>query len=289
MHIYVAGNIAVDDTWRCSVLPEKGASVSGDKISQDIGGKGANQAIILARCGLPVTLIAGRGNDSQGQWMKDTLTEENITFYPAEPLTSHSDASVIFNTDDGDNAIVTTRSAASALSSEMIIDHLSDARPGDIFLQQGNFAPDKTLALFRFARQKQLLTVFNPSPVHPDFAALWPLVDIAVVNQHEAALLKPDPRHGIVIVTRGAAGAELWSGDQRIQVDAFPVQPIDPTGAGDTFLAVALASSVLRGGLPDRLALVHASKAAAITVSRQGTRQSFPDEASLAILLSQPQ
>lgn len=289
MNIYVVGNIAVDDTWRCSVLPEKGTSVSGDKTSQDIGGKGANQAIILARCGLPVTLIAGRGYDSYGQWMKETLARENITFYPAEPLTSHSDASVIFNTDDGDNAIVTTRSAASALSAEMIIDHLSDARPGDIFLQQGNFSAEKTTALFRFARKKQLLTVFNPSPVDPDFAALWPLVDIAVVNQHEAELLKPDPQHCIVIVTRGAAGAELWSGDLRIPIEASPVKPVDPTGAGDTFLAVALASSVLRGCQPDRLALLHASRAAAITVSRQGTHQSFPDAASLAMLLSQPQ
>lgn len=48
MRVYVTGNITVDETWSIPDIPKKGASIHGVKVSQDIGGKGANQAIILS-------------------------------------------------------------------------------------------------------------------------------------------------------------------------------------------------------------------------------------------------
>ncbi|HIH6602345.1 TPA: PfkB family carbohydrate kinase, partial [Klebsiella michiganensis] len=63
-------------------------------------------------------------------------------------------------------------------------------------------------------------------------------------------------------------------------------EALDTTGAGDTFLAVMLASAILRGVAPDALALAHASRAAAITVSRRGTLSAFPDGHELTALLA---
>ncbi|EKQ6539234.1 ribokinase, partial [Klebsiella michiganensis] len=65
-----------------------------------------------------------------------------------------------------------------------------------------------------------------------------------------------------------------------------PAEALDTTGAGDTFLAVMLASAILRGIAPDALALAHASRAAAITVSRRGTLSAFPDGHELTALLA---
>lgn len=289
MHIYVAGNITVDETWQCETLPTKGESLLGKKISQDIGGKGANQAIILSRCGLPVTLIAGHGDDHYGQWITENLRNETLEFYPPTPLTTHSDTSIIFTTADGDNAIMTSSEAAERLATDMILQALSQAQPGDVLLQQGNFSVAKTRALFTFARQRKMLTVFNPSPVQPGFAALWPLVDIAVLNEHEARLLAPDPATTQVVITQGPQGAVLYHQQQRTHVPACPAAAVDTTGAGDTFLAVMLASALLRGGLPDKLALLHASRAAALTIGRRGTYRAFPNGATLATLLQSGQ
>ncbi|ATA18435.1 ribokinase [Gibbsiella quercinecans] len=289
MHIYVAGNITVDETWQCETLPTKGESLLGKKISQDIGGKGANQAIILSRCGLPVTLIAGHGDDHYGQWITENLRNDTLEFYPPTPLATHSDTSIIFTTADGDNAIMTSSEAAERLATEMILQALGQAQPGDVLLQQGNFSVAKTRALFTFARQRKMLTVFNPSPVQPGFAALWPLVDIAVLNEHEARLLAPDPATTQVVITQGPQGAVLYHQQQRTHVPACPAAAVDTTGAGDTFLAVMLASALLRGGLPDRLALLHASRAAALTIGRRGTYRAFPNGATLAALLQSGQ
>ncbi len=72
MRVYVTGNITVDETVH-SGYTEKGASIHGVKVSQDIGGKGANRAIILSRCGIETRLIAATGNDSNGAWIRQQI------------------------------------------------------------------------------------------------------------------------------------------------------------------------------------------------------------------------
>ncbi len=148
---------------------EKGTSIHGVKVSQDIGGKGANQAIILSRCGIETRLIAATGNDSNGA---DPPADKNepLTLLPDDPFNQHSDTSIILNSADGDNAIITTTAAADAFSLENIIPHMADAAAGDILLQQGNFSLDKTRALFRYAKTLGMTTVFNPRPSILTFA-----------------------------------------------------------------------------------------------------------------------
>ncbi|WP_404684669.1 PfkB family carbohydrate kinase [Raoultella terrigena] len=285
MRVYVIGNITVDETWSISDIPEKGTSIHGIKVSQDLGGKGANQAIILSRCGIDTRLIAATGNDSNGAWIRQQLINEPLTLLPVENFNQHSDTSIILNSADGDNAIITTTAAADTFSLDDILPHLAEGAAGDIVLQQGNFSLEKTRALFQFAKARGMTTVFNPSPVNPDFSLLWPLIDIAVVNESEAEQLQP---YGVptLVITQGAAGAWLVRDGQRRFSPAAAAEALDTTGAGDTFLAVMLASALRRGVAPDALALAHASRAAAITVSRRGTFSAFPDGHELAALLA---
>ncbi|MGE0970877.1 PfkB family carbohydrate kinase [Klebsiella sp. WOUb02] len=285
MRVYVIGNITVDETWAISDIPKKGTSIHGIKVSQDLGGKGANQAIILSRCGIDTCLIAATGNDSNGSWIRQQLINEPLTLLPVGNCNQHSDTSIILNSADGDNAIITTTAAADTFSLDDILPHLAESAAGDILLQQGNFSLEKTRALFQFAKARGMTTVFNPSPVNPDFSLLWPLIDIAVVNESEAEQLQP---YGVptLVITQGAAGAWLVRAGQRRFSPAAAVEALDTTGAGDTFLAVMLASALRRGVAPDGLALAHASRAAAITVSRRGTFSAFPDGRELAALLA---
>lgn len=190
-------------------------------MSQDIGGKGANQAIILSRCGIETRLIAATGNDSNGAWIRQQIKNEPLMLLPDGHFNQHSDTSIILNSADGDNAIITTTAAADTFSLDEMIPHMADAVAGDILLQQGNFSLDKTRALFQYARSRGMTTVFNPSPVNPDFCHLWPLIDIAVVNESEAELLQP---YGVktLVITRSAAGAWLV---QRASVSFVPPCP----------------------------------------------------------------
>jgi ribokinase len=299
MHVFVVGNMGVDQTYLIDEMPEKGASILGKKISQDLGGKGANQAIILARCGINTTLIAACGDDSHGAWCRKKIAQESLELFPDHPLDCDTDTSIILNSADGDNANITTTTAAEKLSFEQIKNALTAAQPGDILLQQGNFSFEKTRAIFEYSRNRKLINVFNPSPVKPLFARLWPLVDLAVLNSIEARLLSSGHRDATtaaqqlladgvntVIITRGADGALLFGNGQPQHINAAPCQVVDTTGAGDTFLAVMLASSLRRGVPVDTLALQHAGAAAALTISRSGTMNAFPTRQELAALLA---
>lgn len=296
MRAFVIGNIALDETYSISALPEAGASIFGEQASRSLGGKGCNQAIVLSRCGVETTLVAAVGMDDRAIAIGRALTRERLTpnLIPVDSPTS--DISIILTTPDGENSIITTRSAAAALDENAALGALGDAVSGDLLVLQGNLSEETTLAILNAARSKGLNTAFNPSPLQPWFASVLPLIDIAVLNRIEAEALTGENGAeagafllragvGLVIVTLGGQGCVLVSAEGATEVPAAPAAIVDTTGAGDCFTGVALASAMLRGLAVDVRALEDASRAAAITVGRRGTQDAFPSHEELMAIL----
>ncbi|EMS99060.1 ribokinase [Agrobacterium tumefaciens str. Cherry 2E-2-2] len=296
MRAFVIGNIALDETYSITALPEAGASIFGEQASRSLGGKGCNQAIVLSRCGVQTTLVAAVGRDDRAVAIGKALTRERLTpkLIPVDSATS--DISIILTTPDGENSIITTRSAAAALDEKAALDALGDAVACDLVVLQGNLSEKTTLSILNAVRSKGLTTAFNPSPLQPWFASVLPLIDIAVLNRIEAEALTGASDAaagaflrragvGLVIVTLGGQGCVLVSADGAIEVPAAPATIIDTTGAGDCFTGVALASAMLRGVCVDARALEDASRAAAITVGRRGTQDAFPSHEELMTIL----
>ncbi|UXT43569.1 ribokinase [Agrobacterium leguminum] len=296
MRAFVIGNIALDETYSINALPEAGASIFGDQASRSLGGKGCNQAIVLSRCGVETTLVAAIGRDDRAVAIGKALTRERLTpkLIPVDDATS--DISIILTTPDGENSIITTRSAAAALDEKAALEALGDAAPGDLVVLQGNLSKETTLAILHAARSKALITAFNPSPLQPWFVSVLPFVDIAFLNRIEAEALTGESGAaagafllragvGLVIITLGGQGCVLVSADSALDVPAAPAAIIDTTGAGDCFTGVALASAMLRGVTVDARALEDASRAAAITVGRRGTQDAFPSRQELMTIL----
>lgn len=299
MHAYVIGNVAMDETILVDRWPAAGASIFGRQGSSDLGGKGANQAIVMARCGLPTSLVAPVGDDSRATTISERLAAEPVQSRLVQLAGRATDFSIILTTPDGENAIVTTTEAAENLGAEDALAALAQAEAGDMAVFQGNLNEATTEALLREARCRGMATAFNPSPLRPSFPALWPLVDIAFLNEGEARALTGVEGEaaaavlhgrgvGEVVLTLGQGGALLSrSGDVAIRVPAISTSTVDTTGAGDTFMGVALASSLLRGTRVDELALGHAAQGSALTVSRKGTTSAFPTIEEMSAILAQ--
>jgi ribokinase len=295
---HVIGNVAVDETISVSTMPEAGASILGREETRDLGGKGANQAVVMGRTGLPTTLVAAVGEDFRAQTIRNQLAPEPIETKLIALAGRSSDFSIIFTTPDGENAIVTTTDSAGSLTSQDAIAALEGASAGDLMVLQGNLSEATTLGLLQEARSRGLVTAFNPSPLRPYFSNFWPLVDIAFLNRGEAEsltgssdgaaterLLQSGVRH--VVLTLGGDGALLAGRDATIAtIPAVATKAIDTTGAGDTFMAVALASAALRGVELDTRAISHAASASALTVSRRGTRSAFPSSEEMRSILA---
>lgn len=289
MKAFVIGNVALDETLAVDDFPQPGASIFGEALSRDLGGKGANQAIAMARTGLDCRLVAAVGDDARGAEIRERLKTEGLQ---ADLLTLTgvaSDFSMILMTPQ-ENAVITTREAASAVTPEQARAALSDGAPGDLLAMQGNLRARTTLAALVEAQTRGMTTAVNPSPLQPDFDALWAHVDTIFVNEGEAAalggvdaLLAAGVRS--VVLTLGGQGAALIRSDIQQRVPARQVTVVDTTGAGDCFMAVALASGMLRGTGVDARALAHATHAAAHTVARAGTVTAFPDRSAMAAIL----
>ncbi|HTW30002.1 MAG TPA: ribokinase [Acetobacteraceae bacterium] len=292
MRAIVLGNITLDETFALPALPRPGETLLGEARGRDLGGKGANQAVLLGRAGIPTRLVARIGRDAAAETLRQALAAEPVenglidTDLP-------TDRSLILLAPDGENCIVSTAACARALSESDAVAALAGAQPGDLLLLQGNLTVPVTEAALRAARAHGMRTVLNPAPVDPGFAALWPLLDLAVVNAVEAADLTgaatPEAALHLIraagaahaVVTLGADGAIMDAG---LRVPAAPAEVRDTTGAGDTFTAV-LAATLFGHQLRPEDALRVAAQAAAITVGWEGTLAAFPDRDTLCALI----
>ncbi len=293
MRAFVIGNVALDETLAVDDLPACGASIHGQAGRVDLGGKGANQAIVLGRAGLDCCFCAAVGTDARADDIRTRLTAEPVALDLQPVAGVASDQSIILCTRTGDNAIITTNAAALGLTASAVCASLVAAVPADLLVMQGNLSAEATIAAFRAAKAIGMKTALNPSPLRPFFAALWPLIDMAFLNESEAAALGGTAAlmaAGVpqVVLTLGSQGARLITRNGSVTVPVQPCAVVDTTGAGDCFMATALASATLRGVALDVRALRHAAAAAAITVSRPGTGAALPIQAELATLLAQP-
>ena len=288
--LHVIGNVTEDLAFRVPTLPRPGETLIADARTADLGGKGLNQAVIAARSGVPVRLLAPVGRDEVAARAAALAEAEGIAAtLPA--LAPASDQSVIWVAASGENAIVSSAAAAGALDAAAVEAFLAAAAPGDSLLLQGNLSHAATAAALARARAMGLATVANPSPIRWDWAGLWPQVDLAVVNRLELATLTGEEAledgiaalhragAGAVLVTLGAEGALLDGPEGRALQPAAPAEVIDTAGAGDTFCGVYVARR-MRGDAA-QAALARAADAAAVTIARPGTHGAFPDRAML--------
>jgi ribokinase len=296
----VIGNIALDETFHLDALPQPGETLLAGTVTNDLGGKGANQAVALARCGVPTRLVACVGRDAAAMQLRTMLTAEPVDASDLIAVDQPSDRSIVMLTAEGENAIVSTAACARSIVEADIAAALEGMAPGDLLVMQGNLTPSVTGSALRFARRRGLRTVLNPAPADPSFAQFWNLVDLAVLNAVEARQFsgQADPaaaaRHiceagaALAVVTLGAKGALLYA-KETIIAEPAPVTTVrDTTGAGDTFIAVLVVALFARN-LPHLLALRAAARAAALTISRPGTLASFPTSAELAAILDAAQ
>lgn len=292
----VLGNAAIDESMSAPAWPTPGATVLVGAPTRDLGGKGANQAIVLARTGAPTRFAATVGDDDAGRWIRDELPGEGLDTGGLIALPGASDRSLIFVSPTGENAIASTSHCSDALTPEHAEAAVARMSAGDVLITQGGLTADTTAAAFALAHARGLVVVFNPSALRDGFDALTGQADLLVLNQLEAMQLVGDTTPGdcarrlrsrgtgTVVITLGANGALGFGEGDAIHVPAAPVDVVDTTGAGDTFLAV-LAAAIHHHRLTLESAMRAATAAAAITVSRAGTRTAFPSRDQLAAIL----
>jgi ribokinase len=283
--IVIFGSINVDLTVPVPRLPQPGETVLGGEYALLPGGKGANQALAALRAGAEVVLAGAVGADSFAGIALDLLRREGVDTRLVQVVQQPTGCATITVSNDGENTIAVSPGANAKARSDQVPDDLLGANT--TLVSQMEVPPKETAVLIRRLRARGGRSVLNLAPALPIDAGLFGEVDILVANEGEAAATGLDPRRlayrlrqGLV-VTRGAAGATaILHNGITIEVPALKIEPVDTTGAGDTFVGVLAAALDLGSTL--EFALRRASAAAGLACMARGAQTAMPNAMAIA-------
>lgn len=294
-NIVVVGSYNADLTTYMTRLPRPGETVMGDRFVIGAGGKGSNQAIAAARLGAKVTFIGRVGRDTFGTTALEWWEREGIdTRFVVQDDEHATGVAPIMVDQTGENMIVVALGANLALSKADIDAAAEAIASADVLITQLEIDHEVAAYALQVAKANGVTTILNPAPaskLSPDMLAnadyITPNssevqiisgveagnhITYTFVNGFRALLTRPDQT---LIVTLGKTGSLWITAESAGQVNAYPVEAVDTTGAGDAFNA-GLAVGVAEGRkIGDALRL--ASATAALCVTQPGTAASMPD------------
>jgi ribokinase len=282
--ILVFGSINVDVLVPVPALPRPGETVLGGDYALMPGGKGANQAVAARRTGAQVVLAGAIGEDAFAGLALETLRRDGVDLWLVKPVARPTGCAAIMIGAQGEQRGENLIAVAPGANREALAACVPEAMLGrdTTIVCQMEVPAAETWALLRRARAAGARTMLNLAPAAPLDPAALADIDILVANRGEAATLGADPAalagrlRQALVVTDGAAGSTAWLAEGgRIDTPALAIDPIDTTGAGDTFVGVLAAA--LDAGVPLALGLRRASTAAGLACLARGAQSAMPD------------
>lgn len=264
--LVVVGSANVDLTAFVDRLPTAGETVAGGRLSRDLGGKGANQAVAAAKLGGRVRMVGAVGADADGAWMRDELGHAGVDTADLRTVSAPTGTALIVVGADAENQIAVCPGANELVSLEGVA-----VGPDEAVLLQLEIAMSVVESVV--ARAEGFVAV-NAAPVQPLPDALLQRVDLFIVNETERELMPELADAALVAVTYGAAGAALFRGGEEIaRADGVPTRALNTVGAGDAFCAALVLA--LQSGLPPQSALQTACAVGAAAVAHLSSQPPF--------------
>lgn len=300
--IVVVGSANSDYLIRGPKLPQPGETIQGETFLAAPGGKGANQAVAVARLGARVAFVARIGKDDRGQTLIANLQAQGVdTHYLIPDPQAPTGVALIMVGEGGEKQILTAPGANHQLAVSDVEAAAAAIASTKVVLAQLEAPLEVVQAAFRLARAAGARTVLDPAPAVPLPDELLQLIDLIRPNSSEAEVITgvkvtdPDSARqaarillqrgvGAVAVQAGDAGNLLIWPEGECLLPKVPVQSLDATGAGDAFaaaIAVALAENQ-----PWSEAGRFANAAAAIATTGFGAQTALPTREAIMQLLT---
>lgn len=302
-NIVVVGSSNVDMIAKVKHLPKPGETVGQAIFSQAFGGKGANQAVAARRAGGEVSFITCLGSDVLGQNMLQALTAEGInTNHAFIDQKNPTGTALILVDEQGENSIAVAPGANSSLTPSLIDEARFVISGADFILLQMEVPLETVTYVIEFAASLGKKVLLNPAPAYKLDEKIFKYLHILVMNETEAeimtgikvstkeeAMLAADEvlRRGteIAIITMGEQGAYYATRREKKWIEAYQVQAVDTTAAGDVFCGTLATALHKNYRLPE--ALKFACAAAALSVTKMGAQPSAPTEQEIKAFLNE--
>ncbi len=288
--VYVLGSINMDLVISVARMPARGETMHGKDFFTNSGGKGANQAVACAKQGVDTYLIGAVGEDVFASDLCNALEAYGVRTPFVRQLPTSTGVAVIL-IEHGDNRIVLDGGANLRITREQIDTALAHAECGDYFVAQLENNADAVHYALAKAKEKGMVTIFNPAPAVAQPKEIYKNVDILVLNETECEILtgiapeNAETMHSAYraaaqwgvqcfVLTLGSRGSVCFTAEGTYPVAPHSVSAVDTTAAGDTFVGTLAAR--LAQGQTLRSALRSASAASALTCCKKGAQCAIP-------------
>lgn len=300
--ILVVGSINMDLAVRTRRMPAPGETVLGEGFTVSPGGKGANQAVAVARLGGACRMIGRVGDDTFGRTLLENLRDEGVACDDVLVTRGVSSGTAMIIVDaNGENSIVVASGANHRITPDDLFGRTEAFEAAAVVLLQLELPLPTVRAAIRLARRHDCRVILDPAPAPNPMPNDLCTVDILSPNVSEAEVItgtkaveeRVDKNVGADLITRGASAAVLKLGHRGslvvtsdghfYTVRPYHVNVVDTTAAGDAFTA-GLAVTVAQG---DDLhtAARFANAAGALACSKFGAQAAMPSAEEVRLLM----
>lgn len=293
--ILVVGNLNMDIVIGVDNLPLAGETIQGKDMKYVPGGKGANQCYTLGKLGSNAVMLGCVGADDFGNELLYNLKQVGIDISHVKKCQEATTGTAVIYVDKaGNNSIVVVSGANSQCNVEYLKERDFLFNECDYLLLPMEIPTDAAYYAIRRAKQLGKTVILNPAPAPAEFPdEILRQLDYITPNETELAKITKSScekeedilfaaysliTKGVanVLVTLGDKGALLVNENGSESFRAVNVEKaVDTTAAGDCFNA-AFVTSLAEGNEPKE-AIIFASAAASVSVTRPGAQSSIPD------------
>lgn len=288
--VVILGSTNVDQFLTVERYAQPGETLHVEEAQKAFGGgKGANQAIATARMQADTTFITKIGTDGVADFILEDFKVAHIdTSYIIKTAEAKTGQAFITVNAEGQNTIYVYGGANMTMTPEDVINAKDAIINADFVVAQLEVPIPAIISAFEIAKAHGVTTVLNPAPAKALPNELLSLIDIIVPNETEAELLsgikvtneqsmKDNANYflsiGIktVLITLGKQGTYFATKNQSQHIEAYKVNAIDTTAAGDTFIGAFVSRlNKSQDNLAD--AIDFGNKASSLTVQKHGAQ-----------------
>jgi ribokinase len=302
--IVVVGSINLDLVVAADHIPQVGETIIGNSYNTFYGGKGANQAVAVAKLGYPLAMVGNVGTDAFGTQLRNGLEDAGVDTTHVNTVEAASGVALITTGRGGENNIVVVPGANGHFTPKQLEKAATILEYAGFLLTQLEIPLETVEYLAQFAERHNIPLMLDPAPARDLPGSLLRKVSWITPNETETEeLLKTKLEHndqsydgaaeslldrGVknVLLKLGSRGCLIAQGSlAKERLPAFSVDAVDTTGAGDAFNA-GFAVGLMRGSTVTQSAIL-ASAVAAISVTRHGAQPSMPAWADVKAFLSE--
>lgn len=283
MKISVVGSINMDMTVTAERIPLKGETLHGDTLNYIPGGKGANQAVAMARLGAEVEMYGCVGDDANGAQLVEKLAKEGVITEHIGVVEGVPTGVAMITVGENDNTIIVVAGANGCVDRAYVDSIAESLKESSLVVLQHEIPIDTVEYIVDFCDKNNIDVVLNPAPAAPLALSTIEKITYLTPNEHEAKilfgdvatedLLKKYPEK--LIITLGSKGVTtcLKSGEVLL-VPARKANVVDTTGAGDTLNGAF--SVKMAEGADIKSALEFANVTASLSTEKFGAQGGMP-------------